>query len=588
MVPRPNTTPKAMGPVKRIPLLLLAAVTAACADRPAPTASAGDLRPALAAATTDDIIPGSYIIMFRNGTTDAPGLSARLAAQNGGKLHRVYSHALQGFAASLPASAAEALRRNPNVLSIEPDRLVRGATLQDGATWGLDRIDQDSLPLNSTYSYELTGNGVTAYILDSGINYSHQEFSDRVSFGYDAIGDGFNGNDCNGHGTHVAGTVGGTTYGVAKKVRLVSVRVLDCGGSGRTSGVIAAVDWVTANHVKPAVANMSVTSGASAALDTAVNRSIRAGITYVAAAGNAGRNACNYSPARVPAAITVGASDRFDRAPGWSNYGSCIDLFAPGADIESATWDNDFGVALLSGTSMSAPHVAGVAALFVEANGSATPQQVRDAIYEQTVKGIVREAYSVNNHLLRTKFTNLTPPPNAVPTAQFTYACDLLTCWFQDNSTDSDGQVTSWQWAFGDGQSSTAAFSGHTYATGGTYTVTLSVTDNVGATSSTSQVITVAGAPSGGDGGGNTGGGTEPAPFSLSATGRTAKGQLLTDLSWSGTTSARIDIYRNGARVTTTDNDGFHTDVLAKGATGTFTYRVCAAETTTCSNEAIR
>jgi len=299
----------------------------------------------------EKVIAGQYIVVYKDSADVLPSLQALQAALESGvslqsqtaelqtlglagvRLQRVYTAALKGLAASLSDAQVSALRADPRVAYLEADQVMEASTTQNNATWGLDRIDRRNLPLNGTYTYTATGAGVNAYIIDTGIRTSHSDFGGRARVGYDAIGG--NGQDCNGHGTHVAGTVGGSTYGVAKGVTLYAVRVLDCSGSGSTSGVIAGVDWVTRNHVKPAVANMSLGGGASTALDTAVNNSISAGVTYAIAAGNSNRDACKYSPARVSAAITVGATTSSDVRASYSNYGSCVDLFAPGSSITS-------------------------------------------------------------------------------------------------------------------------------------------------------------------------------------------------------------------------------------------------------------
>jgi subtilisin family serine protease len=346
------------------------------------------------------IIPGHFIVTLREGASPAA-----VAAEHGVQPAFVYQHALNGFAGAMSEAARSGLLRDARVLRVEPDGVARTTATQTDATWGLDRIDQRTLPLNKTYTYNKTGSGVRAYVIDTGIRYSHNEFGGRATFGYDSFGG--NGGDCNGHGTHVAGTVGGTVYGVAKAVNLVAVRVLDCGGSGTWSGVIAGVDWVTGNHVKPAVANLSLGGGANSSVDAAVQRMIDAGVATAIAAGNgnmAGReqDACNYSPARVPDAMTIGATTNTDAKTSWSNYGSCVDFFAPGASITSAWHDGDAGVRTISGTSMAAPHVAGVAALYLQDNPGHSALQVRNALYDLTTKGIVTSSKTANNHLLFT------------------------------------------------------------------------------------------------------------------------------------------------------------------------------------------
>lgn len=362
-------------------LSVAAAIVTGCSDAPtamAPSQASIDAAAPLLAAAPGQGIRDRYIVVFRDDTRDAPGLATRLVAAHGGTLHHTYRNALRGFAAKLSPAAVEALRRNPQVKYVEEDGIASASTTQYSAPWGLDRIDQTSLPLNGTYTYTPTGSGVRIYILDTGIRYDHVEFGGRAVAGYDGFGG--NGSDCQGHGTHVAGTAAGSTYGVAKSASLVSVRVLDCSGNGPWSTVIAGVDWVTANHVKPAVANMSLGGGGNTSLDDAVANSIAAGVTYAVAAGNNNYDACYYSPARVSAALTVGNSTSSDVRSSTSNYGSCLDLFAPGTNIVSAWYTSSTATNTISGTSMASPHVAGVAALYLQNNTTASPATVMSVI----------------------------------------------------------------------------------------------------------------------------------------------------------------------------------------------------------------
>ncbi len=363
-------------------------------------------------------IQGQYIVVMRPGAQAAANRVAAVleARHNGAQVQREYGTALQGFAATLPARALDVLRTNPAVASIEADQVMTLNDTQSPATGGLDRVDQRALPLSNSYTYDVTGSGVTAYVIDTGIRFSHNEFGGRAVSGYDAI-DGGAADDCNGHGTHVSGTVGGSTYGVAKAVRVVGVRVLNCQGSGTNSQVIAGIDWATADHAAgaPAVANMSLGGSASSALDTAVRNSIADGITYAIAAGNSNADACNASPARVAEAITVGSTTTADARSSFSNYGTCLDIFAPGSSITSAWYTSDTATNTISGTSMASPHVAGAAALFVARNGSSAPQVVRDGLVNSATTGVVTNAGSGSPNRLLYTLGGSTPPPPIPP-----------------------------------------------------------------------------------------------------------------------------------------------------------------------------
>lgn len=385
-----------------LPAVALAAGLQFAVTPTAQSASLGDLR----LAPTATAVQNSWIVVLKDGSTRV----SDLAADEGVTPKHTYNSVLNGFSASMSKAKAARLAADPRVAYVEQNSVIRLNETQSNATWGLDRVDQRNLPLSTTYTYNATASNVNAYIIDTGIRTSHSEFGGRARVGTDTVGDGQNGQDCQGHGTHVAGTVGGKTYGVAKSVKLVAVRVLGCDGSGTTEGVIAGVDWVTANAAKPAVANMSLGGGASTALDNAVKKSIASGVSYSIAAGNGifigiPVNACNYSPARVPEAITVGATDRTDRRASFSNYGSCLDLFAPGVDITSAWMDNDSATNTISGTSMATPHTAGVAALYLGDHPTATPAQVRDALVNNATDGkVVDPRTGSPNKLLHSLF----------------------------------------------------------------------------------------------------------------------------------------------------------------------------------------
>lgn len=368
-------------------------------------------------------IPNRYIVVLEdNATRVGVGGEAlveeaakELSDGYGGKVDRVFKFALKGYSVEMSAKEAKLLSQDPRVKFIEEDGVVYANTTQTGATWGLDRIDQRDRPTDGNYNYTPTGSGVNAYVIDTGIRRTHTQFGGRAFVGYDAVGDGQNSNDCNGHGTHVAGTIGSSTYGVAKSVRLYAVRVLGCDSSGSNSGVIAGIDWVANNHVKPAVANMSLGGGASTATDNTVQNAINAGVTMVVAAGNENQNACNVSPARAANAITVGSTTNTDARSSFSNYGTCVDIFAPGSNITS-TWNtSDTATNTISGTSMATPHVVGVAALYLQNNTTATPAAVRNAIVGTAssgkLTGISTGSPNLLLYSLLTTGGGTTPPP---------------------------------------------------------------------------------------------------------------------------------------------------------------------------------
>ncbi|HXH78307.1 S8 family peptidase [Nocardioides sp.] len=410
-----------------ITALALAPVAAAAADEPTPqqattTDQVSDGKAPLLGTSAD----GRYIVVLNKEAAAGQLRTTKAEARSdGAQVTHTYTSALNGFAAQLPAQALRGLRNNPNVAFIEPDAQVQVSETQSPATWGIDRIDQRDLPLNNSFTYATSGAGVTAYVIDTGINTAHVEFSGRAVSGYSAINDGRGTSDCNGHGTHVAGTVGGETYGVAQDVRLVAVRVLDCNGSGSNSGVIAGVDWVSQNHAAgaPAVANMSLGGGVSSALDTAVNNSIADGVTYALAAGNdSGANACNGSPGRVAAGLTIGSTTNTDARSSFSNIGSCLDMFAPGSSIMSAWHTSTTATNTISGTSMATPHVAGAAALYLQSNPSASPATVSNALISASTPNKVTNAGTGSPNRLLYVGTGTTPPPPPPPPT----GCDAM------------------------------------------------------------------------------------------------------------------------------------------------------------------
>ncbi|WP_329760357.1 S8 family peptidase [Acinetobacter pittii] len=359
----------------------------------------------LSSSEAKGIIKNQYIVILNKDVGSSNEFAQGIAKQHGGKVLQTYDAVLKGFAIYLPDVAGtafvEAMKKNPKVVSVENDTIMKvDATTQSNPDWGLDRIDQKNLPLDSAYSYLQTGSGTTAYIVDTGILSTHQQFSGGVLSGYTAISDGNGINDCHGHGTHVAGTVGGSTYGVAKNVSLVPIRILGCDGSGASSNVIAGLDWILKNGKKPAVVNMSLGGDANTSLDSAVENLFNNGYVMVVAAGNSNTDACSSSPARVSKAITVAATDSTDTRASYSNYGSCVDIFAPGSQINSSWIGSNTATKVLNGTSMATPHVVGVVAEMLQSTPTATPQTISNNLLNQASNNVVKNPSGSPNRLL--------------------------------------------------------------------------------------------------------------------------------------------------------------------------------------------
>mgnify|MGYP003133865858 CR=1 FL=1 len=456
-----------------------------------------------------EIIQNQYIVTLAPNITEQLGLTSLttaiqtlLAGIGGGEVLYTYDHALLGMTVRLTNLQASLLGILPGVISVEPDRMVTTVAVQSNATWGLDRVDQPALPLDSSFQYpDNGGRDVNIYVVDTGVRTTHQEFTGRVLPGRNFVSSGgflFGGSvnpddyeDCNGHGTHVAGTAAGSTYGVAKQANVVPVRVLNCYGSGSTSAVIAGIDWVAGNHQKPAVANLSLGGFTSTALDTAVANAVDAGVTMVVAAGNDNANACNGSPNRVPEALTVGATTRQDQRSSFSNFGACVDLFAPGSDITSAWYQSDTQTASLNGTSMAAPHAAGAAALYLGANPSATPGAVNVALVDDTVTGAISNAGNQSPNRLLQITQQDGSGIDRLPTAAFTADCAGTVCELDASGSSDDVAVAAWDWTLGDGNVASGEQITHDYGVDGEFTVTLTVTDTANQTGSTDQTVSV-------------------------------------------------------------------------------------------------
>lgn len=486
-------------------LLVLSIAAGACADAGAP---AGPARLApfidVSGDITTQIVPNEYIVILRDGArSDLNGAVAEVSA-HGGKLIARYDHVFRGYAARLTSDQLTMVRQNPEVLLVQPNGVVTiSGTQAPAPSWGLDRIDQRNLPLDNSFTYANDGAGVHEYTIDTGILLTHNDFTGRVGNGFDAITSGGTANDCNGHGTHVTGTAAGTKYGIAKKATVHPVRVLDCGGSGTYAQVINGMNWVLANRIQPAVANMSLGGGKDVATNMAADSMVRKGnVALAVASGNDGANACNYSPASAPLPLTVNATNSNDARASFSNFGTCTDLFAPGVNITSDWIGSNNATNTISGTSMATPHVTGALALYRAANPGMTAEQIFTALLaDATPNKVTNPGSNSPNKLLYIGNLGGGPPPptNQPPVAAFTYSCSqnpngTYRCDFDGSSSTDDHGVTGYLWQLAGKPDKTGATTNYRLDAG-SYDVTLTVSDAGGLSNSITQTISVGGPP---------------------------------------------------------------------------------------------
>ena len=506
---------------------------------------------AVSAAASAGTIPNQYIVTLNKpldrsalaNTPVAQQAQVLLAGVGGGQVLHTYEHALRGFAVRLSPSQAALLQLNPLVAAVNPDVEMHAvATQTNPPSYGIDRVDQRDLPLSGSYTYaDTAGQGAHVYVIDTGLNPNHTDFTGRVGTSRNFVGGGLlgtgtvdpaNWTDCNGHGTHVSGTAVGTVYGVAKKATIHAVRVLDCQGTGSGAAILAGIDWVAANAQQPAVANLSLgtLNGRSTDQETAVRNLVNANVAVAVAAGNDSKSACETSPAAEPTVLTVGATERTDKMASYSNFGTCLDLFAPGTDIISAAYNNNTGSSSLSGTSMASPHVAGALAVKRAQNAATGAAAVQVAVVGDTTANKVTSmgAGSPNKLLYVPVAGGGSPGVDNPPVANFTVSCTNLACSFNGSGSTDDKGIASYAWSFGDSTSGSGATVSKTYAAAGTYTVTLTVTDTTSQTNARSQSLTVTAAPTGG---------TSPCSDCTTKTGTVASGGTAYDPSSSGFTS---------------------------------------------------
>jgi serine protease len=582
-----------------------------CQDDPLPTEPVleTDLSAMTASVQEAGVGADDWIVVFKDGTHDPPGLAKKLTAEHGGTVRSTYQLVLRGFSGKIPPQAIEGIRRNPNVDFVEQDGVV---SMNEVGSWGLDRIDQRNLPLSGTFTPGGTGAGVDVWILDTGIDYSRaDEFGSRLdqTRDWDFVSNDDDGSDCQGHGTHVAGTVGSKTYGVATGVTLISVRVLGCSGSGSFSGIIDAMEYVVANATRPSVINMSLSGGTSGTVNLAVKNTVAAGVVVAAAAGNDNIDACLRSPASAPEAVTVASSTSSDSRSSFSNFGSCVDVFAPGSSIRSTVMGT--GSQSWSGTSMAAPHVAGAAALLFAANPGWTATQVWAAIQTDATPGAISNVAGSPNLLLHVGDGSPPPPPPPAceldcPTAdvQWISAVDVtfrnggrasgaVTVQIVDETDTPLSGVTvngSWNLNLGDNYRTSSGTTGTDgmveFSTGTIRNATtfefcvtgLSAPDH---DSGPTEQCSEFGSPVGGVAP------PPPPPSAEAPTGLTLtpglKGKIhRMELSWDGG-GPTVDVKLNGATIVTISNSGAYTDNIGKTPSGDYAYQVCNAGKNECT-----